>query len=116
MDSDVAAAAVTVLTSITTTSSMIGVLLAGKHTEEDDEGGYRYRYRPPIPYTFVPDTHILDMDTVLAYHLMRFTSDETKTFLPSLRLDKLRFRGRIRATPEQAIGVVLVRLSFPTRY
>ena len=113
MDSNIAAAAVTVLTSITTTSSMMDVLLTREHEEDE---GHRYRYRPPIPYTSVPDTHLLDIDTVLGYHLMRFTPDETRAFLPLLRLDRLRFRARVRATPEQAIGVVLVRLSYPTRY
>lgn len=56
------------------------------------------------------------MDTVLAYHLMRFTPDEIKVFLPLLRMDKLRFRLRLQATPEEALAVVLIRLSYPTRY
>ena len=114
MDLNIVAAAVTALTNTQTTSNIVDLLLSKKLEQEDE--GIRYRYISSIPYTQVSDTHILDMNTVLVYYLMRFIFDETKTFLLFLRLDKLRFRNRFAAISEQAIEVILIRLFFLTRY
>lgn len=56
------------------------------------------------------------MSDVVCCQLTRFTYEEINRFLPLLGLDEIRFRNRITATPEEALGVLLIRLSYPTRY
>lgn len=56
------------------------------------------------------------MEDVLCYHLTRFSPQEITRFLPFLALHEIRFRNRVVATPEEALAVVLIRLSYPTRY
>lgn len=75
----------------------------------------RQRYRPPIPYNRIPRFSIAGMDEVLCYHLMRFTPTEIGRFLPLLGFDTIRFRNRIAVLLEEALAVVLIRLSYPTR-
>lgn len=58
----------------------------------------------------------MGMDELLCCHLTRFTPDEIHRFLPLLGLHGIRFRNRFEATPEEALAVVLIRLSYPNRY
>lgn len=73
-------------------------------------------YQPQIPYNRMQRFTFIGMDDVLCYHLMRFTPQEINRFLPLLDLHETRFRNRLEATPEEALAVVLIRLSYPTRY
>lgn len=56
------------------------------------------------------------MQDVLCFHLTRFTPNEIHRLLPLLHFQDIRFRNRFEATPEEAFAVVLIRLSYPTRY
>lgn len=47
---------------------------------------------------------------------MRFTPREVERILPLLSLHEIRFRKCLQATSEEALAVVLIRLSYPTRY
>lgn len=47
---------------------------------------------------------------------MQFTPRELLRILPLLSLHEIRFRNRLQATSEEALAVVLIRLSYPTRY
>lgn len=58
----------------------------------------------------------MGVDEVLCCHLTRFTPDEIYRFLPLLGLHEIRFRNRFEATPEEALAVVLIPLSYPVRY
>lgn len=87
-----------------------------KKITDSDAVAPRQRYRPPIPYNLIPRFSIAGMDKVLCYHLMRFTPAEIARFLPLLGFETIRFRNRIAVLPEEALAVVLIRLSYPTRY
>ena len=56
------------------------------------------------------------MSDILCFHLTRFTPGEIARFLLLLGLYEIRFRNRIAATAEEALPVLLVRLSHLTRY
>ena len=47
---------------------------------------------------------------------MRFTCTELDRFLPLLGLEETQFQNHIRATPEEALAVVLIKLSFSNCY
>ena len=53
---------------------------------------------------------------MLCYHLTRFTPDQIHRILPLLGLHEIHFRNRFQATAEEAFAVILIRLSYPTRY
>lgn len=76
----------------------------------------RHRYRAPIPYNHLNRFTFVGMEEVLCYHLTRFTPHEIGRLLPLFNLHEIRFRNRFEATPEEALAVVLIRLSYPTRY
>ena len=76
----------------------------------------RQRYRPPIPYSRISRFSFVGLDEVLCYHLVRFSPEEIRRFLPLLGLETIRFRNRIQATSEEALAVILIKLSYPTRY
>lgn len=76
----------------------------------------RYRYRPPIPYNPIACFTFVDIPNILCYHLTQFTSEEIACVLPLLGLHKIRFQNRYQATPEEAFAVILIRLSYSTRY
>ena len=48
-------------------------------------------------------------------HGIRFTKDEIRRFLPLLRLDLVPWRYGYRPIPEEALCILLYRLSFPQR-
>lgn len=73
-------------------------------------------YHAPIPYNRLNRFTFVGIDEVLCCHLTRFTPDEIYRFLPLLGLHEIRFRNRFEATPEEALAVVLIRLSYPVRY
>lgn len=81
-----------------------------------EETRRRIRYQPPIPYNQVARFKFVGLSDVLCYHLMRFTPREVERILPLLSLYEIRFRNRLQATLEEALAVVLIRLSYPTRY
>lgn len=56
------------------------------------------------------------MYDILCYHLMRFTHAEILRILLLLALQEIRFRNRLEVAPEEALAVILIRLSYPTRY
>lgn len=90
-----------------------------QHTlHEKDETVVRrqWKYRPPILYEAFERFTFVGMSDVVCCQLTRFTYEEITRFLLLLRLDEIRFRNRIMATPEEALGVLLIRLSYPTRY
>lgn len=74
------------------------------------------RYQAPIPYNQVARFTFVGLNDVLCYHLIRFTPRELERILPFLSLHEIRFRNRLQATPEEGLAVVLIRLSYPTRY
>lgn len=76
----------------------------------------RYRYRAPIPYNQLSRFTFVGMQAVLCFHLTRFTPDEIHRLLLLLCLYEIRFYNRFEATPEEAFAVVLIRLSYSTRY
>lgn len=76
----------------------------------------RQRYCPPIPYNPWAQFTLDGLDDVLCSSLTRFTRTELDRFLPLLGLEEIQFRNRVRATPEEALAVVLIKLSFPNRY
>lgn len=76
----------------------------------------RQRYRPPIPYNPWVQFTLDGLDDVLCSSLTRFTRTELDRFLPLLGLEEIQFRNRVRATLEEALAVVLIKLSFPNRY
>lgn len=47
---------------------------------------------------------------------MQFTPKEVERISSLLFLHEIRFRNRLQATLEEAFEVVLIRLSYPTRY
>lgn len=73
-------------------------------------------YQPPIPYNRLSRCTFVGMDDVLCYHLTRFSTQEINRFLPLLALHEIHFRNRLEATPEEALAVMLIRLSYPSRY
>lgn len=77
---------------------------------------HRVRYQAPIPYNSVTQFTFVGLNDVLCYHLMRFTPREVQQILPLLSLHEIRFQNRLQATSEEAFAVVLIRLSYPTRY
>ena len=76
----------------------------------------RWNYRPPIPYNAFTRFTFVRMSDILCSTLTRFTRAEIERFLPLLGLEEIRFRNRLDATPEEALAVVLIRLSYPNRY
>ncbi len=56
------------------------------------------------------------MSDILCFHLTRFTPGEIARFLSLLGLHEIQFRNRIAAIAEEALAVLLVRLTYPTRY
>jgi hypothetical protein len=51
-----------------------------------------------------------------ARRFFRFTKTEIHALVPHLHLDQIRFRNRYTAIPEEALCLVLYRLSWPHRY
>ena len=84
--------------------------------EEEDNRPTPRPYVPPIPYNPLSRFSLVDLSDILCYHLMRFTKQEIYTLLPLIKLERIRFRNRYEATPEEALAVLLVRLSYPTRF
>lgn len=76
----------------------------------------RWNYRPPIPYNAFTRFTFVGMSDILCSTLTRFTRAEIERFLLLLGLEKIRFRNCLDATPEEALAVVLIRLSYPNRY
>lgn len=74
------------------------------------------RYQPPISYNWLEHFTFAGLSNVLCYHLTRFYPPETQRILPLLGLEQIRFCNCLEATPEEAFGLVLMRLSYPTRY
>lgn len=56
------------------------------------------------------------MSNIVYYQLTRFTYKEIARFFFLLRLDEIRLRNRITATPEEALGVLLIRFSYSKQY
>lgn len=71
-----------------------------------------WKYRPPIPYNAFVQFTLTGLDDVLCSALTRFTRAELDRFLPLLGLEEIQFRNRVRATPEEALAVVLIKLHF----
>lgn len=76
----------------------------------------RQWYRLPILYDHISRFSITGMDEVLCYHLMQFTPVEISYFLPFFELETICFWNQIAVFLKQALTVVLIRLSNPTRY
>ena len=74
------------------------------------------RYRPRIPYNPFNRFTFVGINNVLCYSLTRFYPGKVQRLLPLLALHKIRFRAHCMATPEEALAVVLIRLSYPIRY
>lgn len=74
----------------------------------------RQRYQPPISYNRLELFTLVGLSDVLYYHLTRFYPLAIQRILPLLGLEQIRFRNRLEATPEEALGLVPMRLSYPT--
>lgn len=73
-------------------------------------------YQTPIPYYRVARFTFVGLDNVLCYHFTRFTPQEVFRILPLLRFEEIGFCNHLEAIPEEALAVVLIRLSYATRY
>lgn len=99
-------AASAVLTTVTT------VILAG--AEDETKPQRVWAYKVPIPYT----QGNLDWEAaneVFVKEMMRFTKAEMDEILPHLGLESIKYRRRYDASPEVALAVLCMRLSYPER-
>lgn len=74
-----------------------------------------WRYRTPLRYrrgSFDLDSYD---DPWCLLHL-RFTKEQIRKILPYLRLDRIEYRFRYKASPEVAFCLLLYKLSYPNRY
>lgn len=92
------------------------LILQPGHQETTSIATRRQRHQPPIPYNRIAWFTVVGMHDIICYHLMRFTPAEILRILPLLALQEIRFRNRLEVTPEEALAVILIRLSYPTRY
>lgn len=86
--------------------------------EEDDDSALGYNYVPPIRYSYKAVWSINGMgwNDIECKEFLRFTQEEIIRILAVLDLKDVKWRNRYRATPEEALCLVLYRLSYPTRY
>lgn len=92
------------------------LILQPGHQETTSIATRRHRHQPQIPYNRIAWFTVVGMHDILCYHLIRFTPAEILCILPLLALQEIRFRIRLEVTPEEALAVNLIRLSYPTRY
>lgn len=76
----------------------------------------QWKYRPLIPYNAFIRFTFAGLNDILCSSLTRFTRAEIDLFLPLLGLEEIRFRNRIQATSEEALVVLLIKLSYPNQY
>lgn len=90
------------------------ILLVAAYLELQKE---KPRYRPPILYRQLPEQWSLDaIEDSQFTHLMRFSRQELRRIMPLFRLDRIKYRHRYCASPEEGLGVVLMRMTYPRRY
>ena len=76
----------------------------------------QWKYRPPIPYNAFIRFTFAGLNDIFCFSLTRFTRAEINLFLPLLGLEEIRFWNCIQATSEEALAVLLIKLSYSNRY
>jgi hypothetical protein len=99
----------------TVASVVAHIVLNNEDTDSEGENDRVPLYRHPIPYR----TREFSLDHFTeesAIEYFRFSISEIRTILPYLGLEGLRYRNRLKASPEKAFCLVLYRLSAPNRF
>ena len=76
----------------------------------------RIRYQALISSNHIARFTFVGLNDILCYQLMQFTLRKVEHILLLLSLHEIRFRNRLQATPEEDFAIVLIRLSYSTRY
>ena len=73
-------------------------------------------YEAPILYNHLNQFTFVGLNNVLYYHLIQFILRKLLQILLLLSLHKIRFCNCIQAMSKEALAVVLIQLSYLTRY